>query len=327
MGEILAGDGREYTYEEHSALRIMTGGRIPEGYDAVIRQEDTNYLTTTDDTVEIYAECKPYSNYCKVGEDLSLGTVVCKKNQWISPMHIGLLASIGIATVKVKKVPRIAIISTGTEITPVGKTLEPGKIYNSIAYQLHASCLEHGLMVTTVTSCVDDVDEVSKAIREASKNADVIITTGAVSVGKKDILPAVLEQIGSKVVFRRANIQPGTPTIGSIYEGKPVLSLSGNPYAAYAHFELYLWKIVDALLESSHYAPCRTTAVLMDEYTKKNRGRRLVRAYYEEGKVYLPTNQHESSVISNMLYCNCFIDFPKGSEPKVGDEVTIQMFA
>ena len=145
-------------------------------------------------------------------------------------------------------------------------------------------------------------------------------------MGKKELLPEVLEELGAKKIFSHANIQPGTPTIGSVLDGKVVLTLSGNPYAAYANFEYYFWELAAYLTRDASLKVRRTHAVLSDPYPKVNKLRRFVRAYAEKGRVTLSRAVHASSVLSNMRDCNCFIDMEPGRELHPGDEVRIRYF-
>ena len=207
-----------------------------------------------------------------------------------------------------------------------GKPLLPGKIYNSIAYMLQASMERQGIQVPFTEICGDDKELLKEKLQQCLKTAGIVITTGGVSVGKKDLLPEVLEELGAKKIFSHANIQPGTPTIGSVLDGKVILSLSGNPYAAYANFEYYFWELAAYLTQDASLKVRRTYAVLSDPYPKVNKLRRFVRAYAEEGRVTLPTAVHASSVLSNMRDCNCFIDIEPGRELHPGDEVRIRYF-
>lgn len=321
LGENCAGDCNELSYQPNSAVRVMTGAYIPEGFDAVIRQEDTDYGM---DDVAIYASVKSYANYCKVGEDMKAGETVLEKDSMITPLHIGLLASTGTEYVELYRQLRVALISTGSELTPIGTALEKGKIYNSILYILKAAVEREGFCVSYERVCADEELALEEILLEAADSADIVITTGGVSVGKKDLLPAVLEKTGAQRLFTKANIQPGTPTIGSMLKGKPILSLSGNPYAAMVNFEIYFWELAAALLHNDSYKPVIKTAELKSAYAKTNKLRRFVRAYEENGSVFLPTQTHASSVISNMTQCNCFIDFAAGTSVSVGDRVTIR---
>lgn len=321
LGENCAGDCNEFSYVPNSAVRVMTGAYIPEGFDAVIRQEDTDYGM---DKVAVYASLKPYMNYCKVGEDMKAGEIVVEEGSLITPMHVGLLASIGTESVEVYRRLRVAIVSTGSELTPIGTALEKGKIYNSILYILKAAVEREGFAVSYERVCADEEALLERMLLEAADCADIVITTGGVSVGKKDLLPAVLDNAGAGRLFACANIQPGTPTIGSVLNGTPILSLSGNPYAAVVNFEIYFWELAAAMTRNDALKPVVGTAVLKSDYPKINRLRRFVRAYEENGEVSLPVQTHASSVISNMTQCNCYLDIAPGTALSVGDLVTVR---
>ena len=336
LGENCAGESTDFAYEKDSAVRVMTGAYIPEGFDAVVRQEDTDYSTVSaranvgDDVaanagafVAVYAPVKPYVNYCKVGEDLRAGECVLEKDSMITPLHTGLLACIGAEHVAVYRRLKVAFISTGSELTPPGSELQKGKIYNSIYYMLKAMVEREGFFTAYEKICDDEESELTYMLLEAAECADIVITTGGVSVGKKDLLPGALEKAGADRLFTRANIKPGTPTIGSMLKGKPVLSLSGNPYAALVNFEIYFWHLAAALTHSDSYKPHIKTAVLKSTYRKVNGARRFVRAYEKDGEVFLPTDTHASSVISNMTQCNCFMDVAAGEAVSEGSTVKI----
>ncbi len=321
QGELLAGDYEELLYKKATAVRVMTGAYVPEGYDAVVKQEDTNY---GEDCVSVYTEVKPYMNYCKVGEDIREGDVVVRRGTRLTPVHIGLIAGVGKDTVRVYRPVRVAIICTGTELCEAGESLPKGKIYNNISHILAAGIRREGLQVVCRQLCADEENVLTEKLQEALAISDVVITTGAVSVGKKDIVPEVLAGIGADILFRRANIQPGTPTTASVKDGKLILSLSGNPYAAIVNFEIYFWAVVARMMGHESFGVRKETAILQSEYGKVNRMRRFIRARAEGGKVYLPTEVHASSVIHNLTECNCFIDLEPGRNVAVGDEVRIR---
>ena len=132
-----------------------------------------------------------------------------------------------------------------------------------------------------------------------------------------------MKTLGAERVFAGVNIQPGTPTIGSVLNGKAILSLSGNPYAALVNFDLYFWPLAAKLTGCDAYLPKREKAVLKSEYPKVNRLRRFVRARAEEGTVTLPAKSHASSVLSNLLDCNCYIDLNENMKVSPGDTVSI----
>ncbi len=318
IDEILAGDFKDISYSKNTAVRVMTGGLIPEGYDGVIMQEKTDLGM---DYVEIYDEIKPYMNYCKVGEDIMESEIIISKNTKLNRSHIGLLSSLGIKKVEVYIPIKVGIISSGSELMDINEPLKPGKIYNSISYMLKAQLESMGIEVLT-TICEDNMDLLIKKVNEFIDKVDVLITTGGVSVGKKDLLPIVLEKINAKEIFKKANIKPGTPTRGSVYKNKIILSLSGNPYAALANFDYYFWDIYAKLSGDDSMKLESGLAKLGSEYKKMEKTKRLVRAKYENGIVKLFSN-NASSVISNMTKCNCYVEIEKEREYSVGDSVKI----
>lgn len=320
-GQLFAGDYEEIPYEKNTAVRIMTGAFVPDGYDAVVRQEDTDY---GEEEVTVYTSVKPYGNYCRVGEDIRQGDAVAEQGTRLKPVHIGLLAETGRDKVAVYRPVRVAILCTGTELSGVGKPLEKGKIYNNISYLLASEIRQEGLEVVFQEICADEEMLLARKLQEALDAADLVITTGAVSVGKKDIVPAVLQNVGAEILFRRANIQPGTPTTGSVKDGKLILSLSGNPYAALVNFEIYFWPLAAKMMRHESFDTVCGTAVLQSDYPKVNRTRRFLRARAENGKVFLPTGVHASSVIHNLTECNCFIDLEPGRQVRVGDTVRVR---
>ena len=323
VGELFAGDYARLPSENGCAVRVMTGAYVPEGYDAVVRQEDTDY---GEEQVQIYHGVTGGMNYCSVGEDIQKGERILEKGTRLTALHVGLLASLGIHQVAVYEKMKCSILSTGSELMEPGKELVPGKIYNSIAYMLQASMQKQGIRVESMEICADEKEALKASLQKALAQSDLVITTGGVSVGKKDLLPIVLDEIGAKKLFSRANIQPGTLTIGSVLGGKIILSLSGNPYAAYANFEYYFWEIAARFSHNTAYLVRTDNAVLDSPYTKVNKLRRFIRAYAKNGRVTLPTAVHASSVLSNMRDCNCFIDMEPGREVHPGEEVRIRYF-
>jgi molybdopterin molybdotransferase len=320
IGELLAGDYEEFVYKPGTAVRVMTGAYVPQGYDAVIRQEDTDYGMAD---VLVYSDIKEYTNYCKIGEDIKKGDCIVYKGTRLTSGHIGIIASLGIGEIQVYRKARISIISTGSELMQVGEKLSPGKIYNSIAHMLKTAIKARNLDVVRMDICKDEENLLCDKINSAINNSDFVITTGAISVGKKDIVPKVLSDMGARRIFKGALIQPGTPTMVSVLQGTPILSLSGNPYAALANFSIYFWSAMAKFMHSPDFDIKVEKVVLKSEYNKQNRMRRLIRAYAENGEVRLPSDSHASSVIHNLIQCNCMIDLEAGRKVSIGDEVNV----
>ena len=304
---------------EGCAVRIMTGAVVPEGFDTVVKQEDTDL---GEDVVSIYKPQKEFVNYCKVGEDVEEGSRIASRGTLIGRTEAGVIASVGKASVNVLRKIRVAVISTGSEIADIGFPLEESQIYNNIAYTLSAS-LKSDAFDVKLSSVPDDIDEIVAALNKACEESDIIITTGGVSVGQKDLLPAALDRISAQKIFSGVNVKPGSPTIGAVIDGKALLCLSGNPYAAVANFDLYIGSIICEITGCSAYIPVRSKAVLMSEFDKPSNVRRLVRARVVGGEVTILSKNQASSILSGFAGANCYIDFPKGSDVIQGDTVDI----
>lgn len=321
VDEVFAGGNINTILENKQAIRIMTGAEIPEGADCVIRQESTNYDM---DEVEIYSELKRYENYCFAGEDVKKGSKLISKGEKLTYIHIGLLAVMGITQVLVQKKPRVGIISTGDEVINVGQTLGKGKIYDSNRVTISMRLLDFGCEIISSKIMSDEVHHVSEEIHNLIDKVDVIITTGGVSVGKKDIMHEVIKTINANRLFWRVNMKPGTPAIYSIYKNKPIISLSGNPFAAIATFEIMGKELIYKLTGDIDLKQIRVKSIMEDDFLKYSKGRRIVRGIYKNNKVYLPQGGHSSGMMSSMLGCNCLIDIKPGTKQLLkGDEVDI----
>lgn len=321
IGEVCAGDYFDGEVKPGEAVRIMTGAPIPRGCDCVLRQEDTNY---GEDSVEIYVQLKPFDNYCFTGEDIKEGTLLLKCGEKLNAITLGILSSMGICKVKVKTKPRMLLLCTGDELMEAGSPLLPGKIYNSNGMMMHALGKTLGMEVIWIKTCEDTVVAVAEQIKRYISSVDLIVTTGGVSVGKKDIMHEVIEVLGAERLFWRVAIQPGTPVLGSLIGDKLMISLSGNPFAALVNFELLVRPICSKILGDSEILNITCSGVMASEFNKRSKKRRFIRGTYKEGKVYLNHHNHASGALYTMSLCNCLIDIPAGTEKlAIGDEVKI----
>ena len=323
IGKLYAGDNINLAYEPASCLRIMTGAYIPEGFDAVVKQEHTDYGK---EECLIYKSVSVYENYCHIGEDIQNGQILIPAGTLIQPFHLGLLASCGIDTVEVMAPLKVAILTSGSELYPLGKELEYGKIYNSIGYVLQGTLHKQGIKVVACEQCEDDELKLSQCLTDMLEKADFVITTGGISVGEKDLLPSVLASMQGKIVFAKANIQPGASTQAWLVQDKPVLCLSGNPYAAYANFELYFWEAAAKFLACGDMKVEVRSAILKHAVTKRFKRRRLLRGAFEDGYVTIPESKHLASAISDLNSCNCFVEVNPEQSLAAGQKVTIRLF-
>lgn len=321
---VYAGDCATIPVTKGTCVRIMTGAMLPEGCNCVIRQEDTDQGHPT---VALYRSHKPYENYCYQGEDFKSGTTLLKQGQPLDSAALGVLSSAGIAHhIPVYATPKIALVTTGDEVvSPEVSPLPRGKIYGSNGYLLWARLLELGVKEATVAHVADCAQSVADTLKELAKTHHAIITTGGVSVGAKDIFHQAIPLLGATSHFWRVLLKPGTPALFSTYEGTPILSLSGNPFAAAATFELMGRPLLTALTGDSTLTMTAKTAVLATAFGKSSGGRRFIRGTYLDGSVTLPEH-HSSGQLSSLVGCNCLVDIPAGSTAlSIGDSVEILM--
>lgn len=304
-----------------TAVRIMTGAPVPAGADCVIRQEDTDY---GEKDAQIFKQIAPGSNVCPAGEDFRQGECLIRKNTKLGPVELGILAAMGYADVPVYKKPRIAVFTTGDELIKPGREISGGQIYNSNLYVLQARLRQLGADPVFAENLTDEPEKAAARIAEVLPRIDLIVTTGGVSVGKKDIMHRVLALLHAEKMFWRVEVKPGAPTIFAIAGNKPVIALSGNPFGALNNLELL---VRPALYEMTGNPDCllrRKKAVLTDEFKKASPGRRYIRGYEEDGNVSLTKRGHASGILSSMQGCNCVVEIPPGNRGlKPGDIVEV----
>ena len=320
LGEIYAGDDKTFAAVPGTAVRIMTGGPVPEGYDCVLMQEDSDQ---GEDTVAVYRRLASGDNCCPAGEDLQQGVLAIPRHTRLSSHHIGILASMGAATVQVLRPFRVGIIATGNELCSPGTPLGPGQIYNNSSYVIASHLRASGVEVAFMEICADDLPGFCRLAQHRLKDVDALITTGGVSVGKRDFLPDAVEALGARPLFRRVNMKPGTPVLAAELEGKILLCLSGNPFAALVNFQVFFWPMLASAMRNDAFTWRRRTATLCDGTMKASGLRRFVRAFKNKDGVHLYTKNHRASVMSNLPDSNCIVDQPANQPLAPGDTVNI----
>jgi len=307
------------------AARIMTGAVIPEGADSVIRQEDT---LRDGRTVIIYVSAEKGENIRFAGEDMRKGELVVKKRSPLRPAHIGMLASLGKASVNVYQRPRVAIMSTGDELVDIKTNPGPGKIVNSNSYSLAAQVLECGAIPIMLGIAKDKKTDLQKKFKSAL-DADVIISSGGVSVGDFDFVKNVMGEIGNAMHFWQVAMRPGKPLAFGAIEGVPLFGLPGNPVSAMVSFEQF---VRPSLLKmQGHKRIFRQTikAVCADEIQKKSGFRHFIRAIVKKEKdkyVTTTTGDQGSGILKSMVNANGLIVMGKNeTRIKKGTEVTVQL--
>lgn len=314
---LYAGGWSEKTIGPGECVRLMTGAPIPAGCDCVIRQEDTD---RGEAEVLISKTLRPFENYCFAGEDFKRGDVLLPTGTRLVGNAVGVLSAAGLLRedelLTVYKPVRVAVLCTGDELVPnTVRPLPPGKIYSSNEAVLASRLQELGAELTTVRGeFSDDPGELDAAIREALAASDAVITTGGVSVGVKDILHETLPLLEAERIFWRVRLKPGTPLMFSLLEGKPILSLSGNPFAASATFELFARPMLSKLSGCKDLEMQIVKAVLETPPEKFGKCCRFVRAVLQNGRIILPEG-NSSGQLASSVGTNCLAELPPSDAP------------
>lgn len=318
---LCAGQFPQKQLQPGTAARVMTGAPIPAGADCVLRQEDTDEGR---ETVQIYKALSAGANVCWAGEDLVDGQLLIQHGTRLDCVHLGLLAGQGIQQVSVWPCPQVAVLPTGDELTAPGSELKPGKIYDSNGMMLSARLEELGAEPVLLKSVADAPGALGQLLAELLEQYPLVITTGGVSVGDKDYLPVAVQRAGAHLLFHGLNAKPGSPALAAEKKGHVLLALSGNPFAAFATFELLGRPAVAKMSGLSAWSLLRSQAILADEFKKASPVRRFVRARLENGLVHIPRQGHSSGGIMALAGCNCLVDIPAGSDPlQPGDKVRV----
>jgi molybdopterin molybdotransferase len=328
IGTAYAGAPFEGSCGPGQCVRIMTGALIPDGADAVIMQEQAEQSDSG--KVRIDAQHRVGENIRQAGEDVQQGETVIEAGARLSPADLGVLASLGLAQLQVKRKPVVAFFSTGDELVAVGEPLEPGKIHDSNRYSLHGMLSTMAVDIIDLGVVRDDPDSMREVLTRASTQADLIISTGGVSVGEADFIKPALEELGTTEFWKIA-IKPGRPlTFGQI-DASIFMGLPGNPVAVMVTFSQFVVPAIHALAGANPHRPALFRARAQDKMRKKPGRYEFQRgiASMDENNEWqvARTGQQGSGILTSMSRANCFIVLPDdnaGVEP--GDQVSIQFF-
>ncbi len=305
------------------AAQIMTGAMMPEGADAVVMKEVTQL---EGDEVTIFEGIEKDGNVRFTGESVKQGDLVMSKGKLIRPQEIAMFASLNRSEVKVYRCPKVAVVSTGDELTPLGEALKPGKIRDSNRYGICAQIEEAGCYPIDMGIARDDEAETERKFRDALDQADALITSGGVSVGEYDVVKTVLSRLG-EINFWRVAMKPGKPQAYGIADGKPIFGLPGNPVSSLVVFELF---VRPALLKmAGHASLLRPTFKAVLEEGVVNRDGRVsyMRSIITpcDGKYYAKTTGPQGSgILYSLVLANGFIVIPPGAAMKAGEVVEAQ---
>lgn len=327
VATVMAGKPYTGTIEQGQCARIMTGGKMPVGADTVVMQELVN---VDGDTIFIGSGHHKGDHVRNAGDDITAGQLILQQGHKLSPADIGLLASLGIPEIKVYRKIRVAFFSTGDELKPLGSILQEGQIYDSNRYTLFAMLSHMGAETLDMGAIADDRTAIETAFQIASTNADVLITTGGVSVGEADFVKEILSEHG-KIEFWKLAVKPGKPLAFGRINDCWFFGLPGNPVSAMVTFYQLVLPALRKLSGQSKLEHLTIKLRCMSKL-KKTPGRlefqRGVMAKNSAGEfVVTGTGSQGSHVLSSVSKANCFIVLPlEWGDVDIGTEVEVQPF-
>lgn len=278
LEEIPAGDIPHHVVTEGYAVKILTGAPIPAGADTVTPYEITEF---TDETVTIFKEYVSGSNVVRAGEDIKKGDILAQSGTIIDAGLAGTLAGQNMEYPTVYRIPKIGILSTGSELLEIGCKPKLGKIYNSNQYTLSVAVQQLGCKVVVLGVVKDSAERICQLIQDGLSACDMVLVTGGVSVGDYDLTPAAMEMAGVQILQRGVDLKPGMACAFGVKDGKLVCGLSGNPASAITNFHAIVSPLIRKLSGCKEFVPTEIQAELLDSFKKKGHGTRLLRGKME----------------------------------------------
>ncbi|HDZ9478785.1 TPA: bifunctional molybdopterin-guanine dinucleotide biosynthesis adaptor protein MobB/molybdopterin molybdotransferase MoeA [Vibrio cholerae] len=325
VAEVLASSHYPKTVELGEAVKIMTGAPMPLGADTVVMREQA---TLNGDVVSFAgAKIKAGQNVRQAGEDLAQGQAVFHSGQRLLSPEMGMLASLGFAHADVFRSLKVAIFSTGDEVQAPGGDIEPNSIFDSNRFTLTGLLKQLGCQVIDLGIIEDDEAKMMQVLEQAAKQADVVITSGGVSVGDADFIKSALEKLG-QIDFWRINMRPGRPLAFGQISGKPFFGLPGNPVAVMVSFINFVEPALRKMQGEQGWQPLKVNAIALEDL-RSRQGRtefsRGVYAFNAQGQLTVrTTGKQGSGILRSMSEANCLIEIaPAIDTVKVGESVTI----
>lgn len=317
--EQAAGPDLRLVLREGEAIRIFTGAPLPEGADAVVMQED---VERDGEFIEILEGAEPGEFIRRRGGDVCAGQRILTRGQEITPARIALLASQGIAEIPVHTTPLAQIVTTGDELVDPGVPLMPGEIYNSNGPLLQTAVMAAG-GTGAASHAMDDREELTDVLRSAFAVADMVIIAGGVSVGDRDYVKEVLNDLGVETDFWKIRLKPGKPFLfGRHPDGPIVFGLPGNPVSAFVTFSLFVRPVIRRLLgfPGEETGLEKITAVAAEDFSNTGDRPHYLRGKWEDGVVRLSGTQ-QSHAVFGLSRANCLVRLEAGETVESGQKV------
>jgi molybdopterin molybdotransferase len=307
------------------AARIMTGAPVPEGADAVMRMEDTE---KDGQSVRIFTEALAGQDIRLAGEDVRPGETVISRGHMIRPAEIGMLAALGRSFIFVYQRPLVAILATGDELVDVDENPSPWQIISSNSYALGAQVLDCGAIPLQIGIAKDTREDLTAKLQSALR-ADLIISSGGVSVGDYDLVKDIMKEVGNRMQFWQVAMRPGKPLAFGAMNGVPLFGLPGNPVSSMVSFEQFVRPSILKMTGRQNLFRRTIQAVLTESIDKKKGTRHFIRARitFEDGRYRaVSTGEQGSGILKSMVQANGLIVLPEDvASVKAGGTVKVHL--
>ncbi len=328
VGESKIGELPMKTLRKGEAIAIATGAPVPQGADAVVMVENTKRLDTGD--VEMYAAVTPGENISHIGEDVKQGTVVLERGRKLKPPDLGLLVALGRETVSVVRRPKVAILSTGNEVSESGPVAS-GRIVDVNRPVLMAMVEECGGVPLDLGIAKDDAEEISKKLKRGLASADLVLVTAGTSVGKGDLVPDVINALGKPgMLVHGIAMRPSLPTGLAVVNGKPIVSLPGLPVSAMIAFSTFVQPLILMMLGTEQDPQPKIRARATKRIVGVPGFRTFIRVLVreKEGKLFVdPLRAPGAGILTTLTRANGMVVVPENVEGyDEGAEVEVQLF-
>jgi len=325
IGEVPAGQVFEKPLQSGQAVKIMTGAQVPPSADAVVMLEKARYRNGK---VEVREPVTFGKHIRSAGEDIAAGEEVLSAGTPICIQHLGLLASLGRASLRVYQKPSVALLTTGSELVKVGQKLSPGKIYDSNGLVLRKLLEQTGVTVEDLGATVDDPQRIYEALQRTQRH-DLLVISGGVSVGKYDYVKKALQEFGMKTIFWRVKMKPGKPILFGQRDRQWIFGLPGNPISCVVGFLVFVQPVLQRMMGVASPKLPLIRAVLRKDVVKKDERQHYLTAIFteEKGEV-IPTKKQGSGMLVSLSQANAFIIIPEDKQwVRKGEKVDVLRFS
>ncbi len=309
LGKVAPGKNHYFQVSTQTAVKVMTGAPLPSGADAIVKCEE---VQREGSYVKVYHQVMAGTNVAKTGQGITAGETAVSKGTPVTPSLLGLLAEAGFSGIPVYSTVKVAIISTGSELTELGQTLGSGCIYNSNQYFLTALLRKIGVEPVPMGIVPDDLVKIAALVQTALEKADLVITTGGASAGDFDLVEPAMAMAGIEGLFSGIDIRPGKSFVAGKKDGKLILGLSGHPGAAFTAFELLVKPVIKKMLGYKDILPRKVEVILSGDYKKTDTRRIKTAKLSIEGGIAKANILTGQGVLRTLADCNLFVEIPPG---------------